>query len=102
MTNSSPLRTGSGSTGIAPGAVRTPINRDAWSTPEALDALLRLIPYKRALMATGAASAGLFVGVDATEVSNHPFVRSSRALAALGSFRQRGGDEIPSDEGFGG
>ena len=32
---------------IAPGAVRTPINRDAWSTPEALDALLRLIPYKR-------------------------------------------------------
>src|SRR5438128_3547197 len=32
---------------IAPGAVRTPINREAWSTPEALDALLRLIPYKR-------------------------------------------------------
>ena len=32
---------------IAPGAVRTPINRDAWSTPEALEALLRLIPYKR-------------------------------------------------------
>src|SRR6266702_2107994 len=32
---------------IAPGAVRTLINRDAWSTPEALDALLRLIPYKR-------------------------------------------------------
>ena len=32
---------------IAPGAVRTPINREAWSTPEALEALLRLIPYKR-------------------------------------------------------
>ena len=32
---------------IAPGAVRTPINREAWSTPEALGALLRLIPYKR-------------------------------------------------------
>jgi glucose 1-dehydrogenase len=33
--------------GIAPGAIRTPINAAAWSTPEAHDALLRLIPYKR-------------------------------------------------------
>jgi glucose 1-dehydrogenase len=32
---------------IAPGAIRTPINRDAWSTPEALEDLLTLIPYKR-------------------------------------------------------
>ena len=32
---------------IAPGAIRTPINRDAWSTPEALDSLLRLIPARR-------------------------------------------------------
>ena len=32
---------------IAPGAIRTPINTDAWSTPEALSALLELIPYNR-------------------------------------------------------
>ena len=32
---------------IAPGAIRTPINRDAWETPEALAKLLRLIPYGR-------------------------------------------------------
>ncbi|MER6348883.1 SDR family oxidoreductase [Streptomyces sp. NPDC001595] len=32
---------------IAPGAVMTPINRDAWDTPEARDDLLRLIPYDR-------------------------------------------------------
>lgn len=32
---------------ISPGAIRTPINRAAWSTPEAHDALLELIPYKR-------------------------------------------------------
>ena len=25
----------------------TPINREAWSTPEALESLLTLIPYKR-------------------------------------------------------
>ena len=32
---------------LSPGAVRTPINREAWSTPEALAALMTLIPYKR-------------------------------------------------------
>jgi glucose 1-dehydrogenase len=32
---------------IAPGAIRTPINQDAWSTPEALRKLLRLVPYGR-------------------------------------------------------
>ena len=32
---------------VAPGAIRTPINRPAWDTPEALASLLRLIPYGR-------------------------------------------------------
>lgn len=32
---------------VAPGAIKTPINRMAWETPEAEERLLRLIPYKR-------------------------------------------------------
>lgn len=32
---------------IAPGAIRTPINTDAWQTPEAYEALMTLVPYKR-------------------------------------------------------
>ncbi|MFI0712912.1 SDR family oxidoreductase [Streptomyces inhibens] len=32
---------------IAPGAIKTPINRDAWDTPKAQKDLLRLIPYDR-------------------------------------------------------
>ena len=32
---------------ICPGAIRTPINREAWDTPAALEALHRLIPVKR-------------------------------------------------------
>lgn len=32
---------------IAPGAIRTPINTDAWSTPEAYNALMTLVPYQR-------------------------------------------------------
>jgi glucose 1-dehydrogenase len=33
--------------GIAPGAIRTPINRDAWATKQAYEALMTLIPYGR-------------------------------------------------------
>jgi glucose 1-dehydrogenase len=33
--------------GIAPGAIRTPINTAAWRTPEAYEALMRLVPYRR-------------------------------------------------------
>ena len=32
---------------VCPGAIRTPINRDAWSNPEAYADLMKLIPYKR-------------------------------------------------------
>jgi glucose 1-dehydrogenase len=32
---------------IGPGAIQTPINKAAWDTPEALNALLKLIPYGR-------------------------------------------------------
>jgi glucose 1-dehydrogenase len=32
---------------VAPGAIRTPINRSAWDTPEAYESLMKLIPYKR-------------------------------------------------------
>ncbi len=32
---------------IAPGAIKTPINREAWETPAARDNLLKLIPYGR-------------------------------------------------------
>ncbi len=32
---------------VCPGAIRTPINRSAWETPDAHDELMKLIPYKR-------------------------------------------------------
>ena len=32
---------------ICPGAIQTPINKQAWDTPEALQSLLTLIPYQR-------------------------------------------------------
>ena len=32
---------------VAPGAIRTPINTEAWDTPAAYQSLLKLIPGKR-------------------------------------------------------
>jgi glucose 1-dehydrogenase len=32
---------------LCPGAIRTPINRNAWESPEAMQSLLTLIPYRR-------------------------------------------------------
>jgi glucose 1-dehydrogenase len=32
---------------VSPGAIRTPINTAAWSTPDAYKSLLTLVPYKR-------------------------------------------------------
>ena len=32
---------------VAPGAIMTPINREAWDTPGALEKLLKLVPYGR-------------------------------------------------------
>ena len=32
---------------IGPGAIRTPINTDAWNSPEAYRSLMTLVPYKR-------------------------------------------------------
>ncbi len=32
---------------VCPGAIRTPINKSAWETPEAYAGLMKLVPYKR-------------------------------------------------------
>lgn len=32
---------------ICPGAIRTPINTEAWNTPQAYNGLMKLIPYGR-------------------------------------------------------
>jgi glucose 1-dehydrogenase len=49
---------------IAPGAIRTPINRDAWATPAAYNALMRLIPIKRIGEVDDIARATVFLASD--------------------------------------
>ena len=49
---------------ICPGAIRTPINREAWSTPEAYAALMKLIPYKRIGEVDDVARVAVFLASD--------------------------------------
>ena len=55
--------------GIAPGAIRTPINRSAWESPAAEAELLKLIPYERIGEPADIASAVLFLVEKATYVT---------------------------------
>jgi glucose 1-dehydrogenase len=53
--------------GIAPGAIRTPINTAAWSTPEAYADLMTLVPYKRIGEPEDVARAAVWLASDAAD-----------------------------------
>ena len=53
--------------GIAPGAIKTPINRSAWDTPEAEKKLLELIPYGRVGEPEDIAQAAVWLCSDASD-----------------------------------
>lgn len=55
---------------IGPGAIRTPINTDAWSTPEAYEALMKLVPYKRIGEPDDIAQAAVWLASDAADYVN--------------------------------
>ena len=52
---------------IAPGAIRTPINTAAWSTPEAYEELMTLVPYKRIGEPEDIARAAVWLASDAAD-----------------------------------
>ena len=52
---------------IAPGAIRTPINTAAWKTPEAYEALMTLVPYKRIGETDDIGQAAVWLASDAAD-----------------------------------
>ena len=53
--------------GIAPGAIRTPINTSAWNTPEAYASLMTLVPYKRIGEPDDIAQAAVWLASEASD-----------------------------------
>ncbi|MEP6970031.1 MAG: SDR family oxidoreductase [Betaproteobacteria bacterium] len=53
--------------GIAPGAIRTPINSAAWDTPAAYDRLMALVPYGRIGEPQDVARAAVWLASDASD-----------------------------------
>jgi glucose 1-dehydrogenase len=52
---------------IAPGAIKTPINRSVWQTPEAEQKLLQLIPYDRMGSTADVAQAAVWLASDLSD-----------------------------------
>lgn len=76
--------------GIAPGAIRTPINEDAWATPEALEKLLRLIPYGRIGEPEDVANAALWLASDAADYVTGTTLFVDGGMALYPEFRRNG------------
>jgi glucose 1-dehydrogenase len=75
---------------IAPGAIRTPINRSAWDAPEALDELLSLIPYGRIGEPDDVANVVLFLASDLSDYMTGATVYVDGGMALYPGFRGAG------------
>ncbi len=75
---------------IAPGAIRTPINREAWETPEAEAALLRLIPYGRVGDPDDVARAAVWLASDESDYVTGASLFVDGGMALYPEFREGG------------
>lgn len=75
---------------IAPGAIRTPINRGAWETPQAVAKLLELIPYGRIGEPGDIASAVLFLASDLSDYITGATLYIDGGMALYPGFRGNG------------
>jgi len=76
--------------GIAPGAIRTPINKEAWDTPGALEKLLRLIPYGRIGEPEDVARAALWLASDDADYITGTTLFIDGGMALYPEFRGNG------------
>jgi glucose 1-dehydrogenase len=75
---------------VAPGAIRTSINRSAWQTPEALERLLALIPYGRVGEPEDVARAVLWLASDLSDYVVGTTLFVDGAMTLYPGFRGNG------------
>jgi glucose 1-dehydrogenase len=75
---------------IAPGAIRTPINKEAWDTDEALTKLLRLIPYGRIGETEDVARAAVWLASDAADYVTGTTLFVDGGMSLYPEFRDNG------------
>ena len=76
--------------GISPGAIRTPINKDAWDTPEDEAALLKLIPYGRIGDTSDIAEATVWLASDASDYVTGTTLYIDGGMTLYPEFREGG------------
>lgn len=75
---------------IAPGAIKTPINRMAWETEEAEQGLLRLIPYGRVGVTQDIGNVTVWLASDESEYIHGQTLVVDGGMALYPGFRDNG------------
>jgi len=75
---------------ISPGAIKTPINTDAWATPEAEQKLLKLIPYYRVGETHDIARATVWLSSDLSDYVNGATLYVDGGMTLFPEFRGNG------------
>lgn len=75
---------------IAPGAIRTPINKEAWGSDEDLAKLLRLIPYGRIGEPEDVSRAALWLGSDEADYVTGTTIFVDGGMSLYPEFRDNG------------
>lgn len=75
---------------IAPGAIRTPINKDAWESDAAMRELLRLIPYGRIGEPEDVARAAVWLASDAADYVTGTTIFVDGGMSLYPEFRDNG------------
>ncbi len=75
---------------IAPGAIKTPINKPAWETTEALDKLNVLIPYKRIGVPEDIGSTAVWLASDESEYINGTTIFVDGGMTCYPGFTENG------------
>ena len=75
---------------ICPGAIQTPINTGAWSTPQALASLMALIPYNRIGQPVDIANLAVFLASDASDDITGASIFIDGGMTVLEGFAEGG------------